>query len=397
MNVLMLTPDFYPVWGGVGSYVNQIAKKMPKNHVIHILTPKRTQYGNKKLFDQKYLDNFPENVQIHQIGESKDTFFYNFTFQLNCRKVLKKIVRSFDIDIIHSQSSMPDLFVSPKKLGIPIVTTIHTTIEGQINTMRFLGKNFGELDFSEKMTKCLAFPLKHIENKYYDTDRNYITVSNWSKKEIIKQKKIDEDKIKVIHNGVEPKRFDISKKYSKKFFPELYDIESPKILYLSRLIKSKGIDYLTKAAPKILENMDAHFIFAGPGKKPELNIPRENYTFLGYVPYENTPFLHKLSDIFILPSLYENCPMSILEAMASSKGVITSNVGGIPELINDKNGILIPAQNSDIIAESILKLLNNEGLKTELAKNAKKTVQNDFNVNDSIKKTINYYEEVLRK
>lgn len=395
MNILMLATDFYPVWGGAGAYATQLAQNIPKDHFIHVLTPKRSQLGDKVLESNEYLEHFPKNVQIHQIGESKDTFFYNFTFQLNCRRKLKKAVRSLDIDIVHSQSSMPDLFVSPKKLGVPVVTTVHTTIEGQVNAMSSSGKKFRELDFSEKMTKGLGIPLKTIENNYYNKNRNYATVSNWSKKRFIEEKDIDEKKIRVIHNGVDPKSFDFPKKDSKEFFPELYDIETPKILYLSRLIKSKGINYLIKAIPQILKKVDAHFIFAGPGKKPELNIPKENCSFLGYVPYERTPFLHKLSDIFVLPSLYENCPMSLLEAMASDSGVIASQVGGIPEIVNNENGILIPPKDSDIIAESILKLVNGDGLNKKLAKNAKKTVKNDFSLGNNVKKTVNYYEEIL--
>lgn len=395
MNILMLAPDFYPVWGGSGTYTTQIAKNMPKEHFLHILTPKRTQFGDHIFNSNNYLDSLPENIQIHYMGESKDTFFYNFMFQLNCWRNLAKIIKYNDIDIIHSQSSMPDLFISQKKVKIPIVTTIHTTIEGQINAIQSSEEKFNSLDFSEKMTLLSGKFLKFTENRYYNSNRSYITVSNYSKNRVIEEKNINEQKIKVIYNGLDVDRFKVSMKESGKLFFDLYDIDAPKILFLSRLIKSKGIEYLIKSLPEILKRDDVHFIFAGPGKDPKLDIPQENYSILGYVPYEKTPYLHKLSDIFILPSLYENFPMSILEAMASDSGVIATNVGGIPEMVNSKNGILIPPKNRDSITKSILKLIRDDELRDNMAKNAKKTVKNDFNLDKNMKMTINYYEEVL--
>ena len=398
MNVLMLAPEFLPVWGGVGVYLVEITKDMPKDVEVHIVTPKRTRFGNQTIeADTKLQEIFPENVHIHFLGKAKDTFIYNFTFQLNCWRHIYSMIKEYEIDIIHSQSAMPDLFISPKKVGVPIITTIHTTTEGQANTIRSSGTKFSQLEFSEKMTLFLSRFLKFLEGRYYNSNRYYITVSEWAKKQIIREKKIDAGRIGVIHNGVNSDEFNpYKKKEAKKYFLELSEIDSPRVLFLSRLIESKGIRFLLKAVPKILEKVDAHFIFAGAGRTPSLNISKEDCTFLGYVPHEKTPYLYAISDIFILPSLSENFPISILEAMSSELAIIATNVGGIPEMItHGENGFLIQPRTSEDIVKSVVTLIEDGKFRKELGTNARKKVEKKFSWGNTIVETKRYYEEVL--
>ncbi|HEX7468824.1 MAG TPA: glycosyltransferase, partial [Methanobacterium sp.] len=157
MNILMLASDFYPVWGGTGAYINNIAGNFPKEHSLHIVTPKRVSFGKEDLKNNLFRNELPENVHIHYLGEARDTFNYNLSFQLNCRKHVGPLVQEHKIDVIHSQSSLPDLFISAKKIEVPIITTIHSTIEGQINALKSFGYNLSQLDFSEKMLVILGF------------------------------------------------------------------------------------------------------------------------------------------------------------------------------------------------------------------------------------------------
>ena len=187
---------------------------------------------------------------------------------MNCLRNVPQFIRQYDIDIIHSQSAMPDLFLSPQKVKSPIVTTIHTTIEGQLKAVRNTKSSFQELDSSEKMILFLGPFLKYLENSYYHKDRNYITTSQWGKNVISAEKKIDPEKMNVIYNGVDNAVFTPeNKKNANDYFPELDNIDSLKILYLSRLVKYKGINMLIDAIPKILKSIDAHFIIAGAGKQ----------------------------------------------------------------------------------------------------------------------------------
>jgi glycosyltransferase involved in cell wall biosynthesis len=312
---------------------------------------------------------------------------------------MSSLVKKWDINLIHSQSAMPDLFVSPDRLAIPILTTIHTTIEGQVKATRSSGGSFFRLDSSERATLLLSPILTFLENRYYEGDRHFITVSEWAKKEFVKEKGIDAEKVAVIHNGVDAERFSsVTKGEAEPRFPELADISYPKVLYFSRLIDKKGINFLMKAIPNVLERCDAHFVFAGTGRAIQLDVPRENYTYLGYVEERKKPYLYALADIFILPSLYENLPISILEAMASGNAVIATSVGGIPELIKHReNGLLIQPKSDADIVEAVTTLVEDERLRERLVVNAKTTVATNFTTKSTVAKTLSYYAEVLAR
>lgn len=397
MNVLMLAPEFLPVWGGVGTYCIELARNL-RGAEIHVLTPKRVGFTGGDIENEYDFDDIlPSNVHIHFLGEAKDTFRYNAKFQYACFKHVPRIIKEKGIDILHSHTAqMPDLFLSFRNLDIPILTTIHTTIKGQRFGTKLSDASFLELEFSEKMTYLMYPFLRLAEEIYFKKDRNYIVVSNWMKNQILMEKPgINPRKIFVVHNGTDPEIFNQKKRREyRDFFPELDD-DRLKVLFSSRFVERKGTRFLFEAIPKILKEADVFFIFAGTGKGIKLDIPKKNYAFLGYVDYLKMPYLYALSDIFILTSLYENFPISLLEAMSSGLAVISTNVGGIPEVIHDKNGILIPPCNVDAIVEQILYLVNDEKSRKKIAENARKTIIENFTWELSAKKTMEVYEKML--
>ena len=148
-----------------------------------------------------------------------------------------------------------------------------------------------------------------------------------------------------------------------------------------------------ESIPKIIKKTDAHFIFAGPSKDNNLKIAKKNCTFLGYVPQEKIPCLYASSDIFILPSLYENFPFTLLEAMSSELAVISTNVGGIPEMItNEENGLLIKPKSTEDIIRSVIYLSENNQIRKELGKRARITVEKNFSWKEIAIKTKDYYK-----
>jgi glycosyltransferase involved in cell wall biosynthesis len=396
----MLAPEFIPIRGGVGTYIVELIKNMPNDVEIHVLTPKPIGVGDiDKSVDLKMIKrSLLDRITLHYLGTAKDDFFYNFKFQLNCFRTIPNLIKKYDIDIIHSESALPDLFLNPRKVNIPIVTTIHTTITDEINFAKSANSHFFDLTNSERFLILLGPILKALETIYYGGDRKYITVSKWMKDHVINDfRHIDSDRMSVIHNGVDPTRFNSSeKKHFKKYFPELADIDVPKALFLSRWAARKGISYLVKAIPKIMKKTDIHFIFAGECKNPRLQKSLKNCTFLGYIPNEKIPCLYSSSDIFLLPSLYENFPICLLEAMASELAVIGTNVGGIPELItHEENGLIIKPKNTKEIIDSVIKLAENPKLRTEFGKKARLAVENKFTWEKIAIKTREQYQKII--
>jgi len=398
MNVLMLAPEFLPCRGGVGIYVSEISRNMPTDVNIHILTPHRIQKGLPSLYDTEPIDRFlPNNIKVHYLGNARDSFFYNFQFQLHCAINVKSLINKWDIDIIHSHSAMPDLFLSPHKIKVPIITTIHTTIIWQKEAIICSQQPFLQLDSSEQFTFLLSSALIAMERRYYSKNRHYITVSEWARQKIIEEKKIHPSRIKVIHNGIDTHFFQPYNRIdAKSHFPELFSIKPPVILFLSRKIQSKGIHDFITAIPAILKKNDATFIIAGPGNSSNSLIQDPNVIHMSYIPHHLTRFLYSCADIFILPSLSENFPLSILEAMASKNAVVASKVGGIPEMItHQKDGILIPSHDPLSIEAAITHLIENESYRKKLGNNARTTVSEKFRWDQAAKVTREYYQYVI--
>ena len=100
----------------------------------------------------------------------------------------------------------------------------------------------------------------------------------------------------------------------------------------------------------------------------------------------------KECSFYILPSYNEGMPMSVLEGMAYKNIVISTNVGGIPKVIeNNKNGILIEPGDKEKLEEELIRLLKNKDLRLKLSKGARKTVELKFNIENIIKKIIKTY------
>jgi glycosyltransferase involved in cell wall biosynthesis len=103
-------------------------------------------------------------------------------------------------------------------------------------------------------------------------------------------------------------------------------------------------------------------------------------------------------DVFVLPSLTEGTPMSLLEAMAFGIPVVASAVGGIPQVIvSGKNGILVSSGKSQEIADAVNTLYEDETLRKTLGEEAKRTIELKFNVDEWVKKVEAEYLKAIHK
>ncbi|HAQ39020.1 MAG TPA: glycosyltransferase family 1 protein, partial [Saprospirales bacterium] len=103
-----------------------------------------------------------------------------------------------------------------------------------------------------------------------------------------------------------------------------------------------------------------------------------------------------ISDAFILPSLTEALPTVLIEAMASQKAVIASNVGGIPEMVTDGvTGFIVPPTNVEALAQACMKLAQNEILRNEMGRQGYITAQKKFDINQLISVLSNKYKEAV--
>ncbi|MEM2241049.1 MAG: glycosyltransferase family 4 protein [Candidatus Bathyarchaeia archaeon] len=177
------------------------------------------------------------------------------------------------------------------------------------------------------------------------------------------------------------------------------------ILHHGRLVPKRGLKNLIEAMPKVIGGFpEATLIIAGEGpEKTRLRKLAENLglaqhvRFIGLAPYELIPALVKSSTIVVNPSLVEGHSSSVIEAMAASKPVIATKVGGITDIIRDgETGILIEPENPDQIAEAIMKLLKNPKMMEAIGERASKKAE-EFSIENLAKKEAQIYQEFSRR
>ena len=390
LKIIIVTSEFVPVKGGIGTYVKELARNLPKTNDVLVLAP----YDEKAIAGS--INGMPENITVHRIGKAGDGLYNNLRYQLACKKELLDAISQFKPDIIHSQSTMPDLFVNPKKIGVPIVTTVHSTIKGQNDALRSAGVASSIISPSERSALFMSSFIQPIENSYYKKRNHFITVSKYCAERFSKNWNKKREEVKIIPNGVDLEIFNPSIKKENTNYPALSAIEFPNVLFLSRLVGIKGLDILIDSIDKVNKRAEVMFLIAGSGSNSKLDsIKANNVVRLGYVPHDQASDLYAQSDIFVLPSYHENCPLSLLEAMSSGLAVIATKVGGIHEIIeNEVNGLLISNDGNEL-AEAIVRLTNDSALRKKLGEEARKTVERSFSWKMAASMTDLYYREVM--
>lgn len=398
MKLCMLAPDFFPIWGGVGTYTVELIRNLPKNIEIHVVAPERHKLGKYDVSTSQYdlSDYFSDNVRIHFVSSASDTFFYNAFFQYACYKFVPRLVKQEGINLLHSHTAhMPDLLLQFRKLRLPAVTTVHTTISGQRGGSKESGMGFADLELSEKAT-YLGYPLlKLAEAVYFSRERSYITVSNWMKRQLSNHfPKLRNSRVRVIHNSVDT-----------IFFTPGKEADVDMILYTGRLIAAKGLNYLVEAVPKILTtHPNTLFVFIGPGdpapyeaRLESLHVPKSTVSFLGYLrSREQLREYYRKCTIYVAPTLYENLPIRILEAMACAKPVVATDVCAVPEAItNGEDGILVQPKSSEALASAVSGLLRDPSQRTAIGRRARDKAVRDFDWVQNAKRTVQFYDEVL--
>ncbi|MGE5222436.1 MAG: glycosyltransferase [Omnitrophica WOR_2 bacterium] len=172
------------------------------------------------------------------------------------------------------------------------------------------------------------------------------------------------------------------------------------VLCVARLDPQKGLGTLLQAAASI---PDAVFLLAGEGsQRYELEAQaaalglQERVHFLGF--REDIPALLAMADVFVLPSLYEGMPLSLLEAMSAGKAVVASAIPGVDEVVkHGETGLLVPPADPGRLAAEIRNLLDNPGLATRLGQAARQFVQCEYSQDTMVKRVCGVYEELLEK
>ncbi|MFO7618161.1 MAG: glycosyltransferase family 4 protein [Thermoplasmata archaeon] len=400
LKIAMIAPEFLPNWGGVGTYCIELSRKLCDKVELHVLTVNRNIDDSKKGYSKEEMEAFFDGqIKVHVLSDAKNTFLYNATFQHSLFKHLPEIVKDHGIDLLHTQHAhMSDVLYKLMRKRVPSITTLHTTISGQKKASDVSDMKLRNLEPSEKWQIALYPMLLMAEKFSLRRCPNYITMSNWMKGQVQAEFPFIKH-MNVIYNGTDPSVF---KPRDEKV---LKDVDSPIVLFTSRMTAVKGANYLIDAIPLVLkEHKDVHFAFVGAGdKEPYKDILKKNgvgekhYSFHGYLDYEQLPAMYSQAFCYMLPTLYENFPIRMLEAMSSGSPVIASNICGIPEAVNSgRNGILVKPKDHKAIAHALIQMLSDEKKTKFMGQQAREDVKAKFTWDICANRTLECYRQALQ-
>ncbi|MGI0016318.1 MAG: glycosyltransferase, partial [Nitrososphaera sp.] len=289
---------------------------------------------------------------------------------------LAQLLKERFIRVMHAHEFAMNVYGSllSKITGIPIIATVH-------------GKSY----YWVKWRRRMAY-------RFVARQSIMVAVSEDLKRFLMRQVTIHPDNIRVVHNGIDLHRYaadDLRNTIRK----ELGINARPVIGTVGNLYAVKGQAYLLRACAIVAKDFpDFVLLVAGRGEQlASLDAEARclgiggNVKFLGF--REDIPTLLQAMDVFVLPSVSEGLPLSILEAMALEKPVVASNVGGIPEVVkNGITGYLVPPKDPEALAENILLLLHHTQLAAHLGTSGRRRVQEAFSLEQMIQEYQSLYE-----
>ncbi|MBW2978454.1 glycosyltransferase [Candidatus Woesearchaeota archaeon] len=289
--------------------------------------------------------------------------FFDFINQLS------NLLNQEQINILHTHGYKADIlgYFSAKKAGIKVISTPHGWCpkEGGLKLRIYESLDKFILGFFDRV-----IPLSEGLRKTF--------------------KHIKKTKVKVINNFVDLDSIPKPKKGNPKL-----------ITFIGRLVESKRIQDLIISLKYVQDkNIKLQIIGNGIKKKELIKLTKkfnlqDKIRFLGYR-NDALELLNK-SGIFILPSLSEGTPRSLMEAMAMKKAVIGTDISGIRVLIKDKEtGFLVPVKSPKRIAEAIEFLLNNPKKAREIAENGKRLIEQGFSAAKIAKEYEEVYSNILK-
>ena len=371
MKILMLTWEYPPrIVGGIARVVHDLSKRLIKDgHEVTVVTYRE---GNVPYFEDD------KGVKVHRVDNYmiNPNNFIDWIMQMNFNMLAKAneiIAKEGKFDVIHAHDWLVAYAAKALKnsYDTPIVATIHATESG---------RNSGIHDETQRYINDTEWMLTYEASEV-------IVNSNYMKREIQALFGLPFEKINVVPNGVNINMFSgIERDYE---FRRQYASDNEKIiLFIGRLVYEKGIQTLIAAMPKILEGYnDAKLVIAGRGGmidelKAQVNamgISHKVY-FTGYMDAKQVCKMYKCADVSVFPSTYEPFGIVALEAMLSGTPVVVSDAGGLNEIVqHGENGMKSYAGNPNSIADSILSLLYNPQLSSEVVKKAKNMVKTEYN------------------
>lgn len=382
MHIAFLTPE-YPhskvhTAAGIGTSIKNLAHSLVnKGYAVTVFV-----YGTDNYAVEKH-----DGITIHLIKNKKYKIAKWFFYRKHIQRYVNTIVNKEKISIIEA----PDWtgITAFMKFNVPLILKLHGS-----------DAYFCHLEGRKQKVKNYWFEKMALQQA-----DGYIAPTDFAAKVTSELFKIDSKKIKTIPNGIELNKF--NNQHPKQF-------EKGVILYIGTIIRKKGVFELPEIFSSVLnENPDSQLILIGndandiatKSKSTWLLLKEKfenlglinNVNYLGKIPYQEVQSYIKKAQVCVFPTFAETQGMVTIEAMAMNKPVVNSDIGWSKELIIDgESGYLVHPKNHQLYAQKINSLLADEALCLQIGANARKRVEEFFDIDKLAVKTIECYKTNIK-
>lgn len=372
MKILHATKKYPDAIGGDAVVVSNLESEQQRmGHEVFILTSRCHETVHKTNIFMFGIADTPAGLDKISIRRILSLLMLSVTGFFLLHRIKPDIIHAHSPDIGFILSFQAILF------NIPVINTCH-------------GVTFSDKQFSLAKGRVELFLLK------YGRFTNIVTVDKNSLQFFSRQ---NIKNTLYISNGVDIdyfKRGDNCRSSSSEF----------KFLFVGRLEEQKGLKYLISASKKLSKKIsEFKVIIAGEGSlSGELkNMAAEaglceNIQFTGRADDVTLRNYYHSCDVFVLSSVWEGLPLTLLEAWASGLAVIATDVGDISNICSDfENSLIVRSKDSDALYNAMLLLINDPELRNKIGENGEKTVINGYSWKDVTKKYMDLYQSSLNQ
>jgi len=376
LNVCVLTSLGDLNAGGIANHAFRVAKSLSKRgHRFTIITRGSWRHHVKEEIDGiqvirvRFLPLYPLHVSFHG------------RFVNSLLKALQE-----DFNIIHAHSPL----IPVPAVELPIMTTVHTPMRSEAQHIH----GFSPYPIAVQLQIRVV---SRLEERLFQRSGRIGAVAGSVIAELASYG-VSPDKVDWLGTGVDHESFIPSRNTSSP---------DPYVLYSGRLLERKGLPILLQAAAMVCkEERKVKFVLLGDGpmkhylERESVKLGLQNrFVCLGHIPFwarrQELVEFYQHAAIYVQPSFYEGLPATLLEAMACGKAVVATAVSGHLDVINNRiNGLLVPPNDPQALAESLLKLLQDSTLRHTLGQAARTTIEEKFTWDAVAQRTFRSYQKV---
>jgi glycogen synthase len=388
---MMLSWEYPPrIVGGISPHVYELSQQLQSQGIeVHVVTKATPQAPDE--------ETEPSGVQIHRVhleGIPNDFLHEIQLLNLATEKRVRRLLEDWrpggqpTIFHAHDWLSLDAARELKYDYKLPIVATIHATETG-----RHGGIFTDTSKFIHEQEYWLTYEAWRV-----------IVCSEFMKGEVSRIFNTPNDKVDVIFNGVDAEKFDFkwTEKDRAAHRAKLALPTEKIVMFVGRFVREKGIQVLLNAASVILaQEPNTKFLIVGGGHREKLERfvqwsgLGDKVLFTGFMANRSLHMLYRCADVAVFPSLYEPFGIVALEAMAAGAPVVTSDAGGLQEVVlHDQTGTTSFTNDPSSLAWAVLHVLRDPKRAEKLKAAAKKRLGEDFDWANLATQTIEVYNRV---